>query len=167
MLLTFEATFHNKQLILMNRPFQLGSSWFLTLKGDNMPFLHQHTSYCKPTCVGVYLKWFGKVQILKNKQCRKFFFQHPKRLFLLLSPLEWQLLIEEVSEGFDQCRKSCYELHVKVCQFFKWSDSFSHHQNFAIPWRLGPFSNLALCLPRTTHVPISPSPLGQFHSLPC
>jgi hypothetical protein len=26
---------------------------------------------------------------------------------------------------------------------------------------------LALCLPRTTHVPISPSPLGQFHSLPC
>jgi hypothetical protein len=53
---------------------QLGSSQFLILKGNKMPFLHQHTSYCKPTCISVYLKWFGKSRNLKTCEVEGFFF---------------------------------------------------------------------------------------------
>jgi len=88
MLPTLEATHHNEQLLLMNWPSQMGTGQFLILKGDRMPFLHQHTSYCKYAYIGMYLKWFSKVEKLKNKQDNLFFFQHPKCIFLLLSPFK-------------------------------------------------------------------------------
>jgi len=68
MLLAFETTCHDEQLFLVSWPSKLGFNQFLILKGNRMPFLHQHTSYCKFVCVDVYFKWFGNIYKLKGRQ---------------------------------------------------------------------------------------------------
>jgi hypothetical protein len=77
MLLAFETTYHDEQLFLVNCPSKLGSNQFLTFKGNKMPFLHQHTFYCKPAFASVYFKWFGKIWKLKDMRGIKSFFQDP------------------------------------------------------------------------------------------
>ncbi len=166
MLPTFEATFHGEQLILMNRPFQLGFSQILILKSNRMFFLHQHTSYCKPTCVGVYPKWFGKVRKLKKGEVN-FVFSTSQMSFL--APLaiwmtfpfwggQWGVWPMPKIPLWTYCRNLLILKRIKVLY---------PSLDFAIPWWLRPFLDLALCLSGTTHVPRSPFPFGQIHYLFC
>ncbi len=77
MLPTLEATHHNEQLLLMNWPSQMGTSQFLILKGDRMPFLHQHTFYCKLAYIGMYFKWLVKSKNLRINKIKKKSFNTP------------------------------------------------------------------------------------------